>query len=477
MHPWLLRSTYRVLFCVTLVSGCVGVSPVDDSGPPASARDAGSTSDAAPRADASLPTDAARLDAAVPLDGSAPPDAHPTPDAAPLPDASAPGPDASASDAAPGIDAAPHVDAAVIDATVGTDAARTDAAITRDAAIPDAATIPDATISDATTPDADTPDANSTPDAMVPDVGSPRDAAMAADASNAPDATTPRDAAPEPDANVPDAATTPDAGGPVATQSIRIMAANITSGNYQSYDPGHGIRIFQGLDPDVVLIQEMNYYDNSAAAVRNFVDMAFGTEFFYHRESGAQIPNGVVSRWPIIAAGTWDDPQATNREFVWARVDIPGDVDLWAVSVHLLTANPSTRNSEATQLVQFINTNVPQGDYLVVGGDLNTAAYDEPALTTFSALLDTTVHPADGNGNTFTNSGRTKPYDQVLPDVDLLAHQVPVLIGTQAFPDGLVFDSRVYTPLSDVAPVLVGDSAAPNMQHMAVIKDFQVPVP
>ena len=27
---------------------------------------------------------------------------------------------------------------------------------------------------------------------------------------------------------------------------IRLMAANITSGNVQSYDPGEGIRIFQG---------------------------------------------------------------------------------------------------------------------------------------------------------------------------------------------------------------------------------------
>jgi len=35
-----------------------------------------------------------------------------------------------------------------------------------------------------------------------------------------------------------------------------------------------------------------------------------------------------------------------------------------------------------------------------------------------------------------------------------------------------VFDSRVYTPLSDVAPVLSTDSAATNMQHMAVVRDF-----
>jgi len=43
---------------------------------------------------------------------------------------------------------------------------------------------------------------------------------------------------------------------------LRLVAANTTSGTQQSYDPGHGIRIFQGLKPDVVMIQEFNYGDN-----------------------------------------------------------------------------------------------------------------------------------------------------------------------------------------------------------------------
>ena len=33
---------------------------------------------------------------------------------------------------------------------------------------------------------------------------------------------------------------------------VRLMAATITSGNLQSYDPGEGPRIFQGTKPDVV---------------------------------------------------------------------------------------------------------------------------------------------------------------------------------------------------------------------------------
>src|SRR4051812_17963610 len=102
---------------------------------------------------------------------------------------------------------------------------------------------------------------------------------------------------------------------------VRLMAANITSGNLQSYDTGEGIRIFKGTKPDVVMIQEFNYGDGSATAIRSFVDTTFGTSFSYYREAGAQIPNGIISRWPIIASGEWDDTQVTNRDFAWARID------------------------------------------------------------------------------------------------------------------------------------------------------------
>jgi hypothetical protein len=130
-----------------------------------------------------------------------------------------------------------------------------------------------------------------------------------------------------------------------------------------------GIRIFQGMHPDVVMIQEFNYGNNSDTAIRQFVNTAFGPSFSYYREVGAQIPNGVISRWPIIAAGEWDDTQVDNRDFAWARIDVPGPKDLWVVSVHLLTSSASVRNTEAANLVSLINANVPAGDYLAIGGD------------------------------------------------------------------------------------------------------------
>jgi endonuclease/exonuclease/phosphatase family metal-dependent hydrolase len=265
-------------------------------------------------------------------------------------------------------------------------------------------------------------------------------------------------------------------GAGLASARLRLMAANITSGNAQSYDPGHGTRLFQGTAPDIVMIQEFNYGDNSAASIRQFVNTAFGTNFYYYREGGAQIPNGIISRYPIIASGEWDDPQVDNRDFAYARIDIPGPKDLWVVSVHLLTANSSTRNTEATSLVSRIKANIPAGDYVAIGGDFNTDSRSETCFSTFSQVVVTSSpYPADKNGNTNTNAARAKPYDHLLVNSGLRAYQTATVIGGSSFASGLVLDSRVYSPLAEISPVQSGDSGATNMQHMAIIKDFLIP--
>jgi endonuclease/exonuclease/phosphatase family metal-dependent hydrolase len=224
------------------------------------------------------------------------------------------------------------------------------------------------------------------------------------------------------------------------------------------------------------MIQEFNYGDNSATAIRGFVNTAFGSSFYYYREAGAQIPNGVISRWPIVASGEWDDPYVTNRDFAWARIDIPGPRDLWVVSVHLLTSDATTRNNEATNLVSRIQSLVPAGDYLAIGGDFNTGTRTESCFSTFGQVVTTaSPYPADKNGNTNTNATRAKPYDHVLVDSDLRAYQTSTVIGASTFSAGLVVDTRVYSPISEIYPALSTDSGAVNMQHMGVIKDFVVP--
>lgn len=266
-----------------------------------------------------------------------------------------------------------------------------------------------------------------------------------------------------------------------ADELVRIMAANTSSGNGQSYDPGHGNRIFLGLDPDIALVQEMNVTlngsKNSAATYRQWVNENFGSSFFYHVETGKSIPNGIVSKYPFLATGVWEDTQMPDREFVWARIDLPGDMNLLAISVHLSSGGGSSvRNTQAGNLRTLIQNNKLASDHVVIGGDFNTDTRSEGCLSTLSSVVVTaSPWPVDQNGVGGTNASRAKPYDWVAPGSSLAALSTPLTIGSNTFTNGLVFDSTEYTPLSAVAPVQSGDSAATGMQHMAVMRAFLIP--
>lgn len=257
--------------------------------------------------------------------------------------------------------------------------------------------------------------------------------------------------------------------------TLRIMAANLTSGGptYQTA----GLNILKGLKPDIVAIQEFNYGNNSAADFRHMLDTTFGTNFVYYRESGYSIPNGIISRFPIRAAGSWDDSLVPDRGFAWARLDVPGSNDLYVVSVHLYSSgSASDRNQEAQALKNLISANFPANAWVVVAGDFNTATRSEAAVSTFKTFLSDNPIPTDAEsgGKMETNEPRNKPYDYVLPSHSFATNFVPTVLPSRVFSNGLVFDSAVYTPLSDVAPVAPGDSHVSGMQHMAVVKDFNI---
>jgi hypothetical protein len=359
--------------------------------------------------------------------------------------------------AADAFETAPEASPDVVDAFDGTPASDADAGAldtmamdaASDTAVDTAFTLPTwSPVCVPATSDAATSDA---------EVGDGADDALA-DATDAPsDAAT--DAA-------ADAA--PEAGACTGTR-LRIVASNLTSGSSPTYDLP-GIHILQGLHPDIALMQEFKH----SGGLRALVDTAFDPSFRYVTETelGA-IPNGIVSRYPILESGEWDDPDLTDRDFVWARIDVPGSTDLFAVSVHLRTTGATARDAEAKNLIAYIKAKVPSGVYLVIGGDFNTSLQTEPALVDFSEIVSVgPPYAVDQSGNSNTNAPRSKPYDWVLPNPMLLARMIPVSIGSASFPAGLVFDTRVYTPLSDVAPAVSTDSVATNMQHMAVVRDF-----
>ena len=262
---------------------------------------------------------------------------------------------------------------------------------------------------------------------------------------------------------------------------LRVMASNLTSGNYQRYETP-GLHILKGLKPDIAALQEFNYSGshgiNTPESLREMVDTAFGAEFEYFRESGYSIPNGIVSRYPILESGSWvdSDTGVNDRGFAWARIDVPGTNDLYVVSVHLKASSSSgaRRTAEAAELKQLISSNFPANAWLIVAGDMNISDESEGAVSTFAAFLKDAPVPADLNGDMDTNASRAERYDRVLVSPSMTNLLVPVVMPSHTFTNGLVFDSRVYSPLSDVPPVLSDDSGAGSMQHMAVVRDFRI---
>jgi endonuclease/exonuclease/phosphatase family metal-dependent hydrolase len=290
--------------------------------------------------------------------------------------------------------------------------------------------------------------------------------------------------------------------GPVR---VRVAAANISTGNKQSYDPGEGIRIFQAAKPDIVAIQEFNYGNKSPEAMREFVDKAFGPGYGYYREQGRfQIPNGIISRYPIEQSGHWDDPEqkVPNRGFAWAQVRLPNGEHMWVVSVHLLTKSPGARNAEAEELVKLIKANVPKGAYLVIAGDFNTKSDRESVINTLSDVAGENHDaredrfgpelPYDGDeendgskryNHNATNANHKFHYDWVLASTSLARFQVPSELPADPgeekrqrvnyFPEGLIFDTSRMKHVPE--PAQREDSASNGMQHHMVIKDYVIP--
>ena len=262
--------------------------------------------------------------------------------------------------------------------------------------------------------------------------------------------------------------------------TVSIMAANITSGSNQEYE-GPGSRVFQALCPDVALVQEFNMTNGTTEAVyRTWVDQTFGTNFSYCHEplASANIPNGIVSRWPIVAYGEWDDTTLTDRDFVWAKIDLPGDKYLYAISLHIKASSgyESQRTSETRALTNYIaQAGWSTNDYVAIGGDFNLQVRTETALAVLTAKVTSDAHQsADQVGNKNTNSGRDNPYDLVLPSTNLDLRHRTYYFGGYAYANGVVYDTRITWASGLPSPSLSTDSSAVNMQHMGSMKIFEL---
>lgn len=256
---------------------------------------------------------------------------------------------------------------------------------------------------------------------------------------------------------------------------LRIMTANTTSGEGQSYDNGEGIRIFKAMKPDIVLIQEFNYNKNT---IKSFVSNTFGKSYHYHRGTG-DIPNGIISKYPIKQSGSWKSNRVSDRQWDWAVIDIPGSRDLLAVSVHLYTQDNEAEMEPLRKQIEKKIKADKKNYFVILGGDFNQPDWN-PIQQHFGQLFEvgTTYAdwPADQNGMVKTNATRHKQLDYLLCSPDFCALETPTVVGDNSYPKGHVVDSRVYKKLNeinDIQPVQPQDSEAVKMQHMAVVRDFE----
>ncbi len=258
--------------------------------------------------------------------------------------------------------------------------------------------------------------------------------------------------------------------------AIRIMTANTTSGENQSYDDGEGIRIFKALKPDIVLIQEFNYNKNN---IKSFVASTFGKEYHFTRGEG-RIPNGIISKYPIRESGAWKSNKVNDRQWEWAVIDIPGDRDLLAVSVHLYTQDNTAEMEPLRKKIEQKIAKDKKDYYVILGGDFNQPDWAPIQQNLGSLVVVGSSYgdwPADQDGMVRTNATRHKQLDYLLCSPEFCSLETPVVIGNRAYPKGHVVDSRVYHKhgeLDTIAPVKASDSEAKDMQHMAVVREFTV---
>ena len=257
---------------------------------------------------------------------------------------------------------------------------------------------------------------------------------------------------------------------PRLTHTITVATANLSDNTTQAYsDPG--IRILQALRPDIIAIQEFNY---KLGTSHDLARRIMGPGSYFARETGGvRLPNGVISRYPIIAHGQWDDPYVLNRRFFWATIAIPGPKPLHVISVHLVQNRAARRTPEARHLHTLIRETFAPDDYVLLCGDFNVTSRGTAAFNELTRWLVDDHHPADQEGNPNTNFARNRPYDFILPSPALAPHHAPTILAGQTFPHGLVFDTRLWNP---PPPPAEWEDTAGNMQHLPVMKTSRIPI-
>jgi len=191
-----------------------------------------------------------------------------------------------------------------------------------------------------------------------------------------------------------------------AQETLRVLTYNM-----QGMRPGSNwqvrlvfmIQSMEELDPDIILLQEINETmageNNMAETVAEELGEHFGVDYHY---SFAQTHIawdefregvGIVSKHPVIEEGSRVLPRGTFlRKAAWNRIDSPiGMVNVFSTHLSFGSQNAAVRLQQATEIRNYvaeIEAAYPSVA-AIVGGDFNTSPDTPPITFLTNAVTDT----------------------------------------------------------------------------------------
>ena len=179
----------------------------------------------------------------------------------------------------------------------------------------------------------------------------------------------------------------PDSSSHFSTNAFRVATYNIHKGvqglgparRLEIHNIGHAI---EQLDADVVCLQEVRkvhrteekYFKNWPALAQADFLAPEGYESIYktnattkHGEHG----NALLSRWPVVTHQHEDMSDHRLEQRGLLHVELQVQERLVHVIVVHLGLIPASRIRQVTQLLAFIEREIPQQDALLVAGDFN----------------------------------------------------------------------------------------------------------
>jgi endonuclease/exonuclease/phosphatase family metal-dependent hydrolase len=211
-------------------------------------------------------------------------------------------------------------------------------------------------------------------------------------------------------------------------RELTVVSYNIQNGfsRDNDWDLDATARTIEGLEPDVVLLQEtgrgwfaMGWADQAWwLSQRLDMVMAFGPA-----SSDDLWGNAILSRTPLfdVDVRKFSSSENLNRSVVSAIVPVEGG-ELWVASTHL--DNPGdaeeVRMDQTTQLLEHWAGAEPA----IIGGDFNaTPDTDVVSTITGAGFFDTSA--VVDNDETTSENGRKIDYIFVTPDLETLSLSIP----------------------------------------------------